>query len=106
MEDFGIYTLANDAVFDQLIALINSILYNQDGLKPIHRIHYMSYSSADFARLCKGEDVNICYQNEFLYYRFLKQPEQKPKVVKTANQFVKMNRLSQKNLKKINKVMA
>jgi hypothetical protein len=84
---------------------INNILYNQDGLKPIHRIHYMSYPSADFARLCKGEDINICYQNEFLYYRFLKQPEQKPKILKPANQFVKINRLSEKFIQKIKKAI-
>ncbi|QSJ18134.1 hypothetical protein JYQ62_04665 [Nostoc sp. UHCC 0702] len=75
MEFFGVYTLANDVVYDQLIALLNSIEVNADtfininnilddkqGLKPIHRIHYMSYSSREFTYLCQGENVNIRYQ--------------------------------------------
>ena len=28
MKDFGIYTLANDAIYDQLVALLNSIELN------------------------------------------------------------------------------
>ncbi|HEY9599654.1 MAG TPA: Npun_R2821/Npun_R2822 family protein [Cyanophyceae cyanobacterium] len=58
---------------------INNVLYNEEGLKPIHRIHYMNYSAVDFARLCQGEDVDIRYKDIFLYYRFLKSPEQRPK---------------------------
>jgi hypothetical protein len=60
---------------------INQVLHNQQGAKPIHRIHYMSYSSADFSRLCQGENMNIPHQDVFLHYRFLKQPEQKPKTL-------------------------
>jgi hypothetical protein len=84
---------------------INNVLYNQDGLKPIHRIHYMSYSSSDFARLCNGEDVNIPYQQEFLYYRFLKQPEQRPKLLKSANFVLKTNRYIQKAVNKITRAI-
>lgn len=84
---------------------IDNVLFNQDGLKPIHRIHYMSYSSADFARLCKGEDVNILYKEEFLHYRFLKQPELKPKRLVPANFVVKTNRSIQKAVSKIKRVI-
>ncbi|MEH2009413.1 hypothetical protein [Nostoc sp.] len=56
---------------------INNVLYNQDGLKPIYRLHYMSYSSRDFTRLCQGQDINIRYRDKFLQYPFLKQPEKK-----------------------------
>ncbi|MBW4452507.1 MAG: hypothetical protein KME55_07310 [Nostoc indistinguendum CM1-VF10] len=62
---------------------IDNVLYNQDELKPIHCIHYMNYSSSDFAHLSQGEDVKICYRDEFLYYRFLKEP-QKTATAKTA----------------------
>jgi hypothetical protein len=85
---------------------IDNVLYNQEGLKPIYRIHYMSYSSADFARLSKGEDVNIRYQDEFLHYRFLNQPEQKPKALKQPNKFTKVNRLSQKIIQKFKRAIA
>ncbi|CCQ64583.1 hypothetical protein CWATWH0401_1179, partial [Crocosphaera watsonii WH 0401] len=50
---------------------VDNVLYNEQGLKPIHRIHYMNYSSADFARLCQGEDANINYKDIFLLLSFL-----------------------------------
>ncbi len=80
---------------------INNVLYNQEGLKPIHRLHYMSYSSQEFARLSQGEDVNIRYKDEFLYYRFLKQPELRPKQLKPPSILLKTNRKIQKFLGKI-----
>ncbi|WP_318781274.1 hypothetical protein [Amazonocrinis nigriterrae] len=61
----------------------------------------MSYSSRDFTYLCQGEDVNICYQEEFLHYRFLKQPELKPKQLNTPSIFSIANRNFQKILGKI-----
>ncbi|WP_138503442.1 Npun_R2821/Npun_R2822 family protein [Nostoc sp. PA-18-2419] len=85
---------------------INNILYNQDGLKPIHRIHYMSYSSIDFVRLCQGEDVNIDYRDEFLYYRFFKQPERKPKELKVPNVMSQMNRFLKKSSKKLKRIIS
>lgn len=85
---------------------INNVLYNQDGLKPIHRLHYMNYPAIDFARLCKGEDVDIRYKDEFLYYRFLKQPEQRPKQIKPPSIAAKSNRLIKKVLNKINQTIS
>jgi hypothetical protein len=63
----------------------NQVLYNQHGLKPIHRIHYMSYSSKDFAQLAQGTDVDIPHKDVFLHYRYLKQPDQKPHLVAPSN---------------------
>ena len=85
---------------------INNVLYNQDGLKPIHRIHYMSYSSIDFTRLCQGEDVNIDYRDEFLYYRFLKEPERKPKQLKDPSVVSQMNRFLKKSRKKLERMIS
>lgn len=85
---------------------IDNVLYNEQGLKPIHRIHYMNYSSSDFARLTQGEDVNIRYQDVFLHYRFLKQPEQKPQVLQKASVFTKTNRKFQKIMAKIQRSLA
>ncbi|MBD2506606.1 methionine synthase [Nostoc muscorum FACHB-395] len=84
---------------------INNVLYNQDGLKPIHRIHYMSYSSRDFAQLSQGKDVNICYGNEFLHYRFLKEPEQRPKQLKPASIITKTNNFFNKTMNKIQRTL-
>jgi hypothetical protein len=69
-----------------------NVLYNQEGSKPIHRIHYMNYSSAGFARLCQGEDVNIRYRDIFLHYRFLYEKEQKPRELKPVNLVTKAHR--------------
>ncbi|MEH2285065.1 MAG: Npun_R2821/Npun_R2822 family protein [Nostoc sp.] len=80
---------------------INNVLYNQDGLKNIHRLHYMNYPSIDFTRLSQGEDVNIRYKNEFLYYRFFKNPEQKPKNLKAPSMVAKTNRFIKKTVNKI-----
>ncbi|MHC5829977.1 MAG: Npun_R2821/Npun_R2822 family protein, partial [Nostoc sp.] len=80
---------------------INNVLFNQDGLKNIHRLHYMNYSSIDFTRLSQGEDVSIHYKNEFLYYRFLKNPEQKPKNLKAPSMLAKTNRFIKKAVNKI-----
>lgn len=60
---------------------VDNVLYNKQGLKPIHRIHYMNYSASDFTNLCQGEDVDICYKDIFLHYRFLHNLNQKPKVL-------------------------
>lgn len=85
---------------------IDNVLYNQQELKPIHRIHYMSYSSKDFARLSQGEDVDIPHKDVFLYYRYLKNPEQKPKQLKSPTTLVKTSRLFQKAVKKLQKVIS
>lgn len=85
---------------------VDNVLYNEQGLKPIHRLHYMNYSSRDFARLCKGEDVDIRYKDVFLYYRFLKQPELKPKELKSPSLFVKSNRNLQTVIQKIKRTIS
>jgi hypothetical protein len=77
------------------------ILYNQQGMKPIHRIHYMNYGADKFARLAQGEDVGMRYQDIFLYYRFLKHSEQRPKVLNTPDLWTRVKRSSQQIKKKL-----
>nr|WP_224089710.1 alpha-1,3-mannosyltransferase family protein [Nostoc sp. MS1] len=57
---------------------IDNVLYNEDGLKPIHRLHYMTYGVSQFQNLCKGIDEPIQYKDIFLHYRFIFEPEHKP----------------------------
>lgn len=45
----------------------------------------MNYSSKDFAHLCQGYDADIKYKDEFLYYQFLKNPEPRPKKLKSQS---------------------
>ncbi len=82
---------------------IDNVLYNEQDLKPIHRLHYMGYSAMEFTRLSKGEDVNIAYRYEFLHYRFLKQPEKKPKQLNLPSIASKTNRFIQKAVNKVKK---
>ena len=79
----------------------DQILYNADGLKPIHRIHYMNYGAEKFARLAQGEDVGMQYQEMFLLYRFLKNPHQKPPILSRSDLWTQINRTSQTLTKKI-----
>jgi hypothetical protein len=94
----------NCADADQFVN-VDNVLYNEQGLKSIHRIHYMNYSTQDFALLSQGEDVDIRYKHEFLHYRFLKSPEQKPKTLKPPNYLTKINRFMQKTIKKAQKIL-
>jgi hypothetical protein len=75
---------------------IDNVLYNEQGRKPIHRIHYMNYPAIGFTRLSQGEAGNIRYQDIFLHYRFLKEPEKRPTQLKPPNFLTKAGRNLQK----------
>lgn len=84
----------------------NNVLYNEQELKPIHRIHYMNFSSADFSRLSQGEDVNIPHRDVFLHYRFLKQPNDKPSRLAQPSFLMRSQRFKDKVVKKIKSLIA
>ncbi|WP_414543337.1 Npun_R2821/Npun_R2822 family protein [Nostoc sp. CCY0012] len=84
---------------------VNNVLYNKEGLKPIHRLHYMNYPSVCFQRLSQGEDVNIRYQDEFLHYRFLKNPDQKPQYLHPPSPLTTTSRNFQKAIRKVQKIL-
>jgi hypothetical protein len=84
----------------------NNVLYNKEGLKPIHRLHYMEYPTVYFERLCHGEDVEMAYQDVFLHYRFLKQPEHKPQRLVPPSRAEKTNRFVKKVIKKVQKTIS
>ena len=85
---------------------INNILYNKEGQKPIHRIHYQEYSSRDFAGLSRGVDADILYKSVFLHYRFLKNPQQQPTKLKTPNFLSKVSKEFEKIVKKVKRMQA
>ncbi|HBB35275.1 MAG TPA: methionine synthase [Cyanobacteria bacterium UBA8803] len=64
---------------------LNNVLYNKEGLKPIHRIHYMNYSISQFRNLCNGIHEDVRYKDIFLHYRFLRNPEQNPSMLRRKN---------------------
>jgi len=57
---------------------INNILYDKG--RRLTYLHYMSISAAKINQLCAGEDVDVPYRDVFLYYRYLKLPEMRPKL--------------------------
>ncbi|MGK7933829.1 MAG: Npun_R2821/Npun_R2822 family protein [Microcystaceae cyanobacterium] len=95
----------NCAEVDPFVS-IDNILYNEQGQKPIHRIHYMKYSSQDFANLCKGIDANICYKDVFLHYRFLRNPEQKPTQLKPPSLMSQFSKKMQKLVSKVKRLQS
>ena len=42
-------------------------------------IHYIGLSSKIFAQVCAGENIDFPYRDLFLYYRYLHEPENRPK---------------------------
>ncbi|MGC9506227.1 Npun_R2821/Npun_R2822 family protein [Baaleninema sp.] len=93
----------NCAVTDRFVNL-NNVLYNEQGMKPIHRLHYMTVPSSAFARLCQGEDVDIPYRDIFLHYRFLKEPEKRPKELKPPSMATQFKRKVQSGIQKLRKL--
>ena len=43
-------------------------------------LHYIGISSRFFARLCQGENIDFPYRDIFLHYRYLHEPEKRPKL--------------------------
>ena len=83
--------------------VIDYVLYDKG--RRLTYLHYMSISSAKFARLCAGEDVEIPYRKVFLYYRYLNSPERQPKLA-PLNLLVRLWRnLKSWGIKKFNNVL-
>ncbi|MDJ0798535.1 MAG: sugar transferase [Calothrix sp. MO_167.B12] len=55
----------------------NNILYDRGNR--LTYIHYIGVSSQLFSRVCAGENFDLPYREIFLHYRYLHQPEQRPK---------------------------
>ena len=54
----------------------NHLLYDKDN--PLTYLHYIGLQSKLFDDLCRGENLDFSYRDLFLYYRYLKNPEQRP----------------------------
>ncbi|MBD1907542.1 sugar transferase [Funiculus sociatus GB2-A5] len=62
--------------------VVDHVLYDKG--RRLTYIHYMSIASSEFTQLCAGEDINIPYRDVFLHYRYLKSPEERPKLVRPS----------------------
>ncbi|HTL88432.1 MAG TPA: hypothetical protein VL134_03465 [Leptolyngbya sp.] len=79
----------------------NHVLYDKG--QPLTYLHYMSIPSANFTRLCQGEDVAIPYRDLFLHYRYLKTPHERSQTLKSPDLVTQArSRIAQFRQQKIN----
>ncbi|MGJ5675226.1 MAG: Npun_R2821/Npun_R2822 family protein [Nostochopsis sp.] len=63
----------------------NNILYDHENR--LTYLHYIGLSSKLFNRVCSGENIDFPYRDLFLHYRYLKEPEQRPKFTTKARAY-------------------
>jgi hypothetical protein len=81
-------------------------LYNEEGMKPIRRLHYITHAAARFKELCRGEQVALPQQELFLYYRFLHEPDRAPKVFRSPSWMQLQTRSMGSKVKKLQQLIA
>ncbi len=55
----------------------NNLVYDKG--KRLTYLHYIGLSSKIFSALCNGENIDFPYRETFLHYRYLHQPDKRPK---------------------------
>jgi hypothetical protein len=84
----------------------NQVLYNEEGVKPIRRLHYITHSAERFRQLCRGEVVELPQQELFLYYRFLHEPDRCPQAFRVPSWVQLQSRSVGSKVKKIQQLIA
>ena len=77
----------------------NNILYDKG--KRLTYIHYIGLSSKLFQRVCEGENIDFPYRDVFLHYRYLHEPEKRPKFTTKPKAYNALPSLATKVLKKL-----
>jgi hypothetical protein len=85
---------------------VDQVLYNEEGMKPIRRLHYITHAAARFKELCRGEQVALPQQELFLYYRFLHEPDRAPKVFRSPSWMQLQTRSMGSKVKKLQQLIA
>ncbi|BAZ53816.1 nucleotide-diphospho-sugar transferases superfamily protein [Nostoc sp. NIES-4103] len=75
------------------------ILYDQGNR--LTYLHYIGLSSKLFNQVCDGENIDFPYRDIFLHYRYLHQPEQRPKFTTKAKAYNAPPSLGTRILKKL-----
>lgn len=63
-------------------------------------LHYIGLSSQLFTRVCAGENIDFPYRDIFLYYRYLHEPEKRPKFTGKPKPYNPPPSLTQRIMKK------
>lgn len=80
----------------------NHILYDKGN--PLTYIHYIGISSQIFTRLCAGENLDFPYRETFLYYRYMYEPEKRPKFTNKPIAYNQKPKLITKIWQKLRKI--
>lgn len=79
------------------------ILYDHNNA--LTYLHYIGIPSTVFSRLCAGENINFPYREIFLYYRYLQEPEKRPKLTGKSQNYQVYPNFLQKLSRKIKAVL-
>lgn len=77
----------------------NHILYDKGN--QLTYFHYIGLSSKLFNRVCDGENIDFPYRDIFLHYRYLHEPEKRPKFVTKPKAYNAPPSLGTRILKKL-----
>jgi hypothetical protein len=75
------------------------ILYDHG--KRLTYIHYIGLKSQLFQQVCEGENIDFPYRDVFLHYRYLHEPDKRPKFTTKAKAYNAPPSLATKVLKKL-----
>ncbi|HAG84457.1 MAG TPA: sugar transferase [Cyanobacteria bacterium UBA12227] len=64
-------------------------------------LHYIGLSSKLFAKVCRGENIDFPYRDTFLYYRYLHEPDKRPKFTAKPKPYNQPPSLAKRVLKKL-----
>ncbi|OLP17551.1 sugar transferase [Leptolyngbya sp. 'hensonii'] len=78
----------------------NNILYDHGNR--LTYLHFIGLPSTVFTQLCAGENVGFLYRDIFLHYRYLKEPENRPKLMGKPKPYDQGPSLATRILKKLN----
>ncbi|MGA9378569.1 MAG: Npun_R2821/Npun_R2822 family protein [Phormidium sp.] len=76
------------------------ILYDSNNQRLTY-IHYIGISSKYFSQLCAGENIDFPYRDLFLHYRYLHEPEKRPKFTGKPKPYNPPPSLASKVLRKL-----
>ncbi|MDC0834089.1 Methionine synthase II (cobalamin-independent) [Geitlerinema sp. FC II] len=78
----------------------NNVLYDKG--RRLTYLHYIGIPLNAFSRVCTGENVEFPYRDLFLHYRYLHEPEKRPKLTGKPKPYNPKPTLTQRILKKLN----
>ncbi len=77
----------------------NNLVYDKDNC--LTYLHYIGLSSKLFSRVCSGENIDFPYRETFLHYRYLHEPDKRPKFTTKPKAYNAPPSLATRVLKKL-----